>query len=167
MRNWELYLMLLVCCAVCAAAASLSAPFSDRVNNARMETIARVSAAKAAKRHGVPFRLIMAVIEAESSLNHLAISPKGAMGLMQLMPITAREMGVSDPFDPAQSISGGTAYLAKMYKRFNRRWDLALAAYNAGPQRVIDHGGIPPFPETQNYVAKVLKRAGIVVESPL
>ena len=99
--------------------------------------------------------LIKAVIKVESDFNPKVVSRKGAKGLMQLMPETAREVGVSNPFDPSQSIHGGAYYLRKMLDSFDRNLDYALAAYNAGPNAVRKYGGIPPFTETQNYVTKV------------
>ncbi len=99
--------------------------------------------------------LIKAVIKVESDFNPKVVSRKGAQGLMQLMPETAREVGVSNPFDPSQSIHGGAYYLRKMLDSFDRNLDYALAAYNAGPSAVRKYGGIPPFAETQNYVTKV------------
>jgi hypothetical protein len=99
--------------------------------------------------------LIKSVIWVESCFDQHAISRVGAHGLMQLMPATAAELGVTDRFDPAQNIRGGVTYLARMLDRFERDLDLALAAYNAGPGAVERHKGIPPFPETRNYVARV------------
>ncbi len=109
-----------------------------------------------ARRFGLNSRLIQAVVQVESGYNHKAVSNKGAMGLMQLMPETARELGVGDAFDPEENIRGGTSYLRQMADRFDDDLDLTLAAYNAGPGAVEAHGGIPPYRETQDFVKKVL-----------
>jgi len=113
----------------------------------------------AAERFNVKKNLIKAVITQESAANPFAVSSAGAKGLMQLMDPTARSVGVSNSFDPVQNIHGGTAYLAKMLKRFDGNVKLALAAYNAGPSAVEKYGDIPPYRETQNYVQKVLAYA--------
>jgi soluble lytic murein transglycosylase-like protein len=110
---------------------------------------------QSASRHGISADLVRAVIQAESGFNPRAVSPKGAMGLMQLMPATARELGVEDPFDPADNIRGGVAYLARLLNRFMQNVEHALAAYNAGPHRVEQYDGVPPYRETQAYVKKI------------
>ena len=99
--------------------------------------------------------LVKAVIHAESAFDPDATSRKGARGLMQLMPVTARQMGVADPLDPAQNILGGTRYLKHLMGRFGDL-ELAVAAYNAGPEAVRRHGGVPPYRETRSYVRNVI-----------
>lgn len=103
--------------------------------------------------------VILAVIKAESNFDAKAVSRAGARGLMQLMPATAAEMGVTDIFDPAQNIAAGTQYLAKLLNIFDNELDLALAAYNSGPSTVERYGGIPPYKETQSYVKRVNRYA--------
>lgn len=99
--------------------------------------------------------LLKAIAKVESSFNPKAISPKGALGLMQLMPETAELVGVENPFDPLENLKGGALYLKKLLEEFGDL-ELALAAYNAGPEKVRTYGGIPPYPETQAYVKDVL-----------
>src|SRR5581483_7851505 len=111
----------------------------------------------ASEKHLIDPALINSVIRAESGFNPHAVSPKGAQGLMQLMPGTAAKLGVRNAFEPAANVEGGTAYLRQLLEQYN--WDMAkaLAAYNAGPQRVQQYGGVPPYRETHSYVAKVIR----------
>ncbi|UCE87282.1 MAG: lytic transglycosylase domain-containing protein [Deltaproteobacteria bacterium] len=108
-----------------------------------------------ARMQDVPPALVKAVIRTESNFNRLAVSPKGAQGLMQLMPSTAQHLGVQDPFESFQNVEGGVRYLRRLIDRYGS-WRLALAAYNAGPEAVDHYGGIPPYRETREYVRKVL-----------
>jgi soluble lytic murein transglycosylase-like protein len=112
---------------------------------------------KASKKFRVEPSLIKAVIKAESDFDGTAVSDKGAQGLMQLMPETANEMDVGNPFNPEENILGGTRYLSLMLERFKNNLHLALAAYNAGPENVEEYRGIPPFVETKNFIERVLR----------
>jgi soluble lytic murein transglycosylase-like protein len=109
-----------------------------------------------AARHGLDPRLVQAVIRAESDYDRWALSVKGAAGLMQLMPETARAYAVDDPYDPEANIAAGTAYLKRLVDEFDGSLELALAAYNAGAEAVRRYGGIPPYGETLAYVSRVL-----------
>lgn len=113
-------------------------------------------AKSAARRHGIPQDLFLRLVQQESAWNSRAVSHKGAIGLAQLMPATARALRVN-PRDPAQNLEGGARYLRNQFERFGS-WRLALAAYNAGPGAVEKHGGVPPFRETQGYVRAILGR---------
>jgi soluble lytic murein transglycosylase len=101
-------------------------------------------------------RLVQSVMQVESGYNPRALSTKGAIGLMQLMPETALELEVEDPWDPEQNVKGGTEYLRRMLDQFSGDLERALAAYNAGPNAVVRHSGVPPFAETRAYVSRVL-----------
>jgi soluble lytic murein transglycosylase-like protein len=105
--------------------------------------------------HGIDAGFIHAVIRAESNYDPFALSEKGAMGLMQLMPDTAIQYGVRNVFDPAQNIEGGTRYLKDLMRLYNGKTDLVLAAYNAGQEAVRKYGSIPPYPETREYIKRV------------
>ena len=111
----------------------------------------------AAAKHGVDEDLLFSVIAAESNFDPRAVSRKGAQGLMQLMPATARELNVSNAFDAAQNIDGGAQYLRAMLERFGYDLKLALAAYNAGPEKVEKHRGVPPITETRAYLERVMR----------
>jgi soluble lytic murein transglycosylase-like protein len=122
--------------------------------------------AEASALYGVPERLIWAVIRVESDFDHRAVSRTGAQGLMQLMPETAAILGVRDPFDARENIHAGTRHLRAMMVRFRHDLRLAVAAYNAGEKPVAAHRGVPPYPETRQYVTQVLRLYGTPVEWP-
>ena len=121
---------------------------------------------EAARTYNVPKNLIKAIAKAESDFRPDATSKAGAQGIMQLMPATARELGVTDAYDPYQNIMGGTKYISQMHAKYDGNVSLALAAYNAGSNNVAKYGGIPPFKETQNYVVKVTQYMNEGVSAP-
>jgi soluble lytic murein transglycosylase-like protein len=111
----------------------------------------------ASSRNNIDPDLIFSVIRAESGFNPNAVSPKGALGLMQLMPETAALLGVQNAFDPAANVEGGTRYLSQLLARYDNNLIKALAAYNAGPERVEQYRGVPPYAETRVYVARIIR----------
>ncbi|HEY0284635.1 MAG TPA: lytic transglycosylase domain-containing protein [Vicinamibacterales bacterium] len=120
-----------------------------------------------AVQRGIRPDLVRAVIQVESAFNPRAVSPKGAMGLMQLMPATAKQFGVIDPFNPGENIRAGVSYLRQLLDRYDHNEQLALAAYNAGPGAVDKYGSkVPPYKETQNYVLKITGIQGNVRSAP-
>jgi len=145
------------------SASSIGLNNSWTTGNARIDGLIRFYG----NQHGVDPYLIFCLMSQESKFTSVATSPKGAQGLMQLMPGTAARYGVTNPYDVAQSISGGTRYLKDLLKMFNGRIDLALAGYNAGEGAVIKYGyNIPPYDETRNYVKLIIKRYGRVTSQP-
>lgn len=138
-----------------ASSAGLAAPMAPPAEIRRIVE-------RMAKQTGLEAKLVLAVIAAESAFDPHAISPRNAQGLMQLMPETAARFGVRDPFDAAENIRGGTAYLQWLLEKFGGNLDLALAAYNAGEGAVLAYGAIPPYDETIEYVGRVKRfyRAG-------
>ena len=127
-------------------------------NSSQSQNAVRQHIQVAATRFGVDRNLVDAVAWQESRYNPRALSTAGAMGVMQLMPGTARQLGVRNPQDVEQNVAGGTAYLREQLERFGNNVPLALAAYNAGPGAVMKYGGIPPYRETQDYVRQIMQR---------
>lgn len=121
---------------------------------------------KAAETYDVPVELLKAMAKAESGFNPNAVSKCGAMGVMQLMPATAKALGVVDPYDPEQNIMGGANYISQKLKAYDGDITLALAAYNAGSGNVAKYGGVPPFKETQNYINKIFGYMGEDIQLP-
>jgi soluble lytic murein transglycosylase-like protein len=128
-----------------------SSPKTLPISDPKIEDVIQQMAA----RHGVDPNLIKAIIKTESNNNPKAVSSKGARGLMQLMPPTARDLGVTNSLDPAQNVDGGVRYLKQLMAQYGGNLELSLAAYNAGPGAVGRHGGVPPYRETQQYVKKI------------
>ena len=149
-----------------AAARAMTVPVSAAlvsISNPHFEPLIRQHATQ----RGVRPDLVRAVIQVESAFNPRAVSPKGAMGLMQLMPATAKQFGVIDPFNPAENIRAGVSYLRQLLDRYDHNEQLALAAYNAGPGAVDKYGSqVPPYKETQNYVLKITGLQGNVRNGP-
>jgi soluble lytic murein transglycosylase-like protein len=121
----------------------------------------------ACRKHSMDPALVMAVIHAESKFNHLAVSPRGAVGLMQINPITVRELGINDPFNPQLNIDGGVRYLKRLLNIFDGDRKLALAAYNAGPTQVYRHNGVPPFKDTKKYIKQVFRYLTFYRKNPI
>jgi soluble lytic murein transglycosylase-like protein len=138
------------------AAASLTPAPSTRPQPLKPQDLKEVINSISDRHHLDP-DFINSVIHAESGFNQRAVSPKGAQGLMQLMPGTASKLGVSNAFDPRSNVEGGTRYLSELLERYNFDVIKALAAYNAGPQRVQQYGGVPPYYETRTYVARIVR----------
>ncbi|PWU12640.1 MAG: hypothetical protein C5B51_00230 [Terriglobia bacterium] len=141
-------------------AARTAAPDARHPAAAFTGTVDRIAAETS-----VPPALLHSVIKVESNFNPFAISPKGARGLMQLIPATARRFGVADPFDPADNIQGGARYLKYLLDLYHGDYPLALAAYNAGEEAVARYAGVPPYRETQNYVVQVQKQLQVTAKS--
>ena len=147
----------------------LSKELYEKIDNEIAEQVRYSSFINAAaKRYNLTPELIQAIIKIESNFNPFAISERGAMGLMQLMPETAKEMNVESPFEAAENIMGGSRYLRKLHDLFAGDLQLVLAAYNAGPNRILENGHrIPRIPETEEYVKKVLQEYGRIRENAL
>ncbi len=139
-----------------------SAPAASRETRKAAPPEIEAIVADASSRHGMDPRLVTTVIGVESGFNALAVSPKGARGLMQLMPQTARQYGVQNVHDPRENIEGGVAYLKDLARRYNGDLRLALAAYNAGPEAVERASGVPNFRETRDYLRKIEARYGVL-----
>jgi soluble lytic murein transglycosylase-like protein len=140
-----------------AAHLSAAAPSPAAAPSVEMQAMIE----RAARQYNLRPDLLRAMVQVESGGNPRAVSPKGAMGLLQLMPGTAAGLGVDDPFDPQQNLDAGARYLRMQLDRFHGDERLAVAAYNAGPGAVLRHNGIPPYAETQGYVSRVLALSGV------
>ena len=138
--------------ALASKTATVTTTIADKLDTVRTyKSIFEEASAK----YGVDYKLLVAMAQQESGFNPSAVSRHGAMGIMQLMPFTAEALGVTDPYDAYENIMGGADYISQKLAMYNGDVDLALAAYNAGSGAVAEYGGIPPFEETQNYVAKI------------
>jgi soluble lytic murein transglycosylase-like protein len=137
---------------VAAADTGSCPPLADAVLDPLLESVS--------KQQGVAVNVLRAVARQESGFRPCAVSPKGAQGLMQLMPATAAQLSVKDPFDPQENMQAGARYLKELLGRYNGNLQLALAAYNAGPGNVTGEGGIPNIPETRNYVESIMQAVG-------
>ena len=129
---------------------------ADKINNSIVENKYDEIIREASLKYDVPFQLLKAIIKVESGFDSKAVSKKGAIGLMQIMPENNKDLNVRNPYNPRENIMGGTSYLKQMLTRFEGKLPLALAAYNAGPSAVEKYRDIPPFKETENYVYKVM-----------
>lgn len=154
MRTWEKMAGLLVMAVVILEGVLLPAAGEGAGQDFREEVNALVRLYS--RQYNVPADLIHAIIRAESNYNRWAVSPKGAAGLMQLMPETAAQYGVNDRFDPADNIKGGVRYLKDLCRLYQNNTKLVLAAYNAGQEALKKFNGIPPYPETRNYISRVM-----------
>jgi len=132
---------------------SLLTPEEQKASVSKYDHLIRA----ACRKYSLDPALVKAIIHTESRFDPWAVSPKGAMGLMQIDPVTARELGINDPFDPKKNIDGGVRYLKELLDAFGGNTRLALAAYNAGPNRVFQHKGIPPYKDTRRYIAQVFR----------
>lgn len=147
---------------------NISSPEREQIKNLVRSTALRFSGEVGVRKAGLDalsfIEVFEALIKAESNFNPNALSEKGAQGLGQLMPETAADLSVSDPFDPLQNLIGSASYFTKLMAEFGSL-ELALAAYNAGPQRVREYNGVPPFKETKTYISRIFSAAGLIAEA--